>query len=472
MVLKNNSLKLSTNEIMDPLIFKEIYNKEEFLIRFNSKITTESGSPFATFPAASRNLIHIKEGDVAIIQAKQVNKIFEFLSTIRKWGRFSIPLSAVNILGLKNHEDIEFRIIKQSSQISSTEKGLIDLAKIDSGEEILYRKKNFITVFKTSKTPITLPRFIKITPDLVELLFLIHGDGHYQNKLYFVNKNPELHKFVIRAFYEILKIPQDMWRARLLFNNETDAELAKEEWKNILNFKSEQFYPSISQTELKTSDKGNLRIALDKTIISSIFRYIFEKFQNPKGNLAFHALNGLLYAEGGVRKDKRGLHKITISFSQNEKNLFSRILKNTKVLKLARVEQNSRFCISNWENLYKFFRLFYLNEIIPFNINSERCEKALKGFLEHSQTKTAYKYLTIINKGGNYTLKELASQTGYRQDSILDTLRKKQYSQFIEIKGRGINRNPLIISLNSSGKEFLKIFRNLEKIYNDRFRKY
>jgi|SRR3989344_1497729 len=467
---KSKSLELFTNEIIDPVIFREIYNNEILLIKFNSKITTESGAPFATFPIVYRNLANIKEGDIAIIQMIQLNKIFEFLSIIRKWGKFTIPSSAVNTLNLKNHFNVEFRIIKQSSPDSYIKEGTIDLMKIDSGEGVLYRNKNFITIFKKSKIPVTLPRFIKITPDLIELLFLIHGDGHYKDKLYFVNKNPDLHKFVIKTFKNILKIPSDTWRARLLFNNTSDAELAKEEWKNILDLKSKQFYPLISKTELNTSNKGNLRIVIDKTIISSVFRYLFKMFSNPLDKNAFYALNGLLYAEGGVGKNKKGLHKITLSFNQNEKDLFFRILKNSKIIKLTRIEQNSRFCISNWENLYEFFKLFYLNQIVPFDINNERCKKAVGGFLEHSYTKTASKYLTIITQKEDFTLKELANKIGYRPDSILNTLKKKQYHKFININGKGINRNPLIISINNAGKEFLKIIDNLEKIYNDRFK--
>jgi len=469
-ISKYKNLEIFTNEIIDSSVFIDLCNHEEILIKFNSKITTKSNYPFANFPSKYRTLSNIKEWDVIIIRILKKTKIFEFITIIRKWGKFTIPRIAVNILNLKNHEDLEFQIIKQSLHRNILKHNTIDLAKINSGEKILYRNKNFITFFNTSKIPITLPRFIEITPELMELFFLIHGDGHYKYQLYFVNKNPDLHKFVIKEFKDILKIPEEIWRARLLFNNDSNANTAKEEWKKLLKIKEEQFYPSISKTELKTSETGNLRIVIDKTIVSSVFRYIFEKIKNLRGKLAFHALNGLLYAEGGVRKNKIGLHKITLSFNQGEKGLFERILKNTGILKITRVEQNSRFCISNWENLYKFFRLFYLMNIIPFKINNERCKKAIEGFLCHGHTKTAYKYLIIINKKPNFTIKELVCKMNHRPDSILDAIRKKQYSKFIDVKGKGINKNPYIISINKKGKEFLDIIKNLEAIYDDRFR--
>lgn len=124
----------------------------------------------------------------------------------------------------------------------------------------------------------------------------------------------------------------------------------------------------------------------------------------------------------------------------------------------------------SWENLYEFFRLFYINEIIPFNLNNERCKKALEGFLNHSDTKTAYKYLMIIYKKSNFTVKELVCEMNYYPDSILDAIRKKQYCKFIELKGKGINKDPYIISINKKGKEFLNIIKDLKKIYNDKFR--
>jgi len=468
--IKSRNFCIYTNEIIHPREFSKIYNKEKILKEFETNVIISNYRPFATFLAKDRQSVDIKEGDIVVLRAIKDNKKFEFISKINKWGKFSIQKIVIKTLDIKNHEKIKFEIIKEGKKNRAEEKEIMDLSNIEENINILYRENNFIIIFKKSKTRITLPRFIKITPNLIELCFLIHGDGHYKNKLYFANKNPELHRFVMEKFEEIFKIPKTIWRARLLVNNPLDSKLAKENWRTILNLDEKQFYPLISKSVLKTSDLGNLRIVIDKTIVSEVFRYVFDKLKNLKGKQAIYALNGLLYAEGGARKDKKGLHKITLSFNQEEKNLFNNILQNANLSKLAKIEQNSRFCISGWENLYKFFKLFYSNNMVPFEIHTERCKNALGGFLEHSFTATIYKYLNILNKKAPSfsTVKELIKETGYRHDSILDTLRKKQYSKFIKIEGKGINRNPFIISITEEGKEFLMLIKNIKEVYNEK----
>jgi len=112
-----------------------------------------------------------------------------------------------------------FEIIKENKKEEIAKQNFVDLAKINEEATVIFRENNFITLFKEYTTPITLQRFIDIISELIELCFLIHGDGHYKTKLYFVNKNPGLHIFVMKKFENLFKIPKTVWRARLLFNN-------------------------------------------------------------------------------------------------------------------------------------------------------------------------------------------------------------------------------------------------------------
>lgn len=470
-IIKSRDFNVYTNQIIHEKVFSKLYNKERILKKFETNIITSTHHPFSTFLSKDRKSTNIKEGGFIILRAVKNNKKFEFIGKVIKWGKFSIPKMIIKTLNIKNREKILFEIVEESKNNEIGGEDFLDLAKIKENIKMIYRENRFITLFKEYKIPITLPRFIKITPELIELCFLIHGDGHYQNKLYFVNKNPELHEFVIQKFEEIFKIPRNIWRTRLLFNNQFNKELAKEKWKKVLNLKEEQFYPSISKSQLKTSSLGNLRIVIDKTIVSVIFRYIFGHLRNLEKKQAIHALNGLLYAEGGVDKNKRGLHKITISFSQKEKEMFQEILDKTEIDLLA-IRLNDRFVIGKWNNLYNFFKIFFSNNIVPFNLHTEKCKNALEGFLSHSFTQTICKYLEILNKKPNFTIKELVKITNHRPESILSTLRKKQYSEFIKIEGKGINRNPLLISITKEGEEFLKLIEQIKEVYNEKCKRW
>jgi len=466
--IKFQDFVISTNEIIHSKIFSELYSKEKILINFDTKVIISGHRPYATFLAKPRHFSEIKEGTWIILRALKGNKKFEFVTKILKWGKFAIPKIVIETLGIKNHEKILFEVVKQSENNQTIKGNFINLSKIKENVKIIYRENNYITLLKEYKTPITLPRFIEITPKLIELCFLIHGDGHYEYKLYFANKDSGLHKFVMEKFEEIFTIPKDIWRARLLFNNDSDQEVARKKWREILNLKEDQFYPSISKCVLNTSNLGNLRIVIDKTIVSAIFRYVLHQLTNLNKKQALYALNGLLYAEGGARKNKEGLHKITLSFSQKEKEMFQDILKKAEIWNLFITDQNSRFTIKNWKNLYEFFKIFFKNNIVPFNKHTERCLKALEGFLSHSFTKTMYKYLKILKEKQNFTIKNLKTITHHHPVSILNTLRKPQYSKFISIKGKGVNRNPLIISITKEGKYFLKLIEQIKEAYNEK----
>lgn len=452
-------------EVVHPIDFIKLYKKEKPIYALTSKVTTQTDRPFFTFPAKNRKLANIKEETILLIRICKNNSEAEFITKVYKWGKIHVPRNFTNALDIKNHENIKIQILAKNIDIPNFDKR-IDLGQIghyNKNAKVISRTKDTITIYYNRKIPITIPRFIGTSQKLIELIFLIHGDGHYKSKLFFVNKSPELHKFVIKKFENIFRIPKSLWKARILLYNLDYTESAKEYWKNKLNLKDYQFY-NTSKSTLKTDKRGNLRIIIDKTLFSLIFRFVFDKIKdNIDKQIALDALNGLLCAEGGAQIDKIGLHKITLSFSQEEKGLFEDILNKAGILNLCKEQQNKMFVIQGWNNLYKFFKIFFSNDKIPFRTHNERRKRALEGFLSHSFTKTMVKYLSVLEKNNNSTLKELSKMMKIREDSILATLRKRQYKDFIKIEGEGINRKPFRISITEEGKEFLGLITKLQE---------
>lgn len=453
-------------EIVHPLDFIKFYRDEKPTFEFPAKVTVDTKRPFVTFKSKDRKSIDIKEEDVVLVRICNDKQEAELITKVYKWGKIHIPKDITKILEIKNHENINIKILSKATCLTKTD-GKIDLAQIvnyDKNVKIIPRADNFITIYYKQKVSVTLPRFVKLSPKLIELLFLIHGDGHYKSKLFFVNKSPELHKFVLEEFENIFRLPQSAWKSRILLFDLSQNNYAKEYWKNSLELKDSQFY-NTSKSTLNTDSRGNLRIIIDKTLFSLIFRFVFDEIKSRMNKeIALHALNGLLCAEGGAQIGKIGLHKITLSFSQQEKELFKEILSKTGVISLCKEEQNSRFVIQGWSNLYSFFKILLSNGVIPFRFHSERRNNALKGFLNHGFTKTMFKYLSAINKNNKITVERLSRILKIRKDSILDALRKEQYTNFIKIEGRGVNRNPFLISITEEGKGFLGLIDYMNKV--------
>lgn len=471
MIAKINTpeFEVYTNQIVHPEEFSKLYNSEEIAISFKTQVNNVKDRAYASFISEKRNLTNIRKNYFVIFRAVKGNKKFEFISKIRKWGKFHILKDVVKELNLENHEIVSFEIIKNNLKKELLDNNEIDLINC-SDANIVYRD-HMITIVKKGTTPITLPRYIKITPDLIELCFLIHGDGHYNTKLFFVNKDIELIRFVMHKFEEILRVPKDAWRARLLFNNSASSDLAKERWRTSLNLKDEQFYPSVSKCILNTSEFGNLRIVIDKLIVAYVFRNVFSIVrQNIKEKNALYALNGLLSAEGSAEKTKeRGLHKITINYSPKEKEMFKDILSEANIINLIK-DRGDRFVIEGWINCYRFFKIFFSNNIIPFNLHIGRCNKALSGFLEHGFTKTMEKYLTILNRKEQIDTNEFDNELGHASESVLRTLRKKQYQNFIKIEGKESHRRPFLISITEEGKAFLTLTKIIKEVYDEKCR--
>jgi len=464
-----NNFDIYTEELIHPEDFLKLYRKERIIVSFETKVNNVGKKAFSTFLAKERHSTNIKEGDYVVFRFIKDNKKFEFLSRINKWGKFHIPKIAIETLSINNHEQIYFEVVGEKDKSNEKESNSLDLSNSGRKTGVIFRENNFITLIEKGKIPITLPRFIEITPDLIELCFLIHGDGHYNTKLFFVNKDTELIRFVINKFEEIFRIPKDTWRARLLFNNSASPDVAKKRWKKNLNLREEQFYPSISKCTLNTSELGNLRIVIDKLIVAHVFRSTFDTIkQNIKGANALYALNGLLCAEGNAEKTKgRGLHKITINYSAKEKNMFKEILAEANIINLIK-DRKDRFVIEGWVNCYQFFKIFFSNRIIPFDLHMGRCNNALSGFLEHSFTKTMEKYLTILDRKEQMNTNEIMEETNHLGNSVRKLLRKKQYTRFVNSIGRGINRNPIIFSITPEGKEFLTLTKDIREVYNEK----
>lgn len=469
--IKLNKKQIYFNEIVDPQEFKEIYLCENVISIFSTKVTTKSARSFATYLAKDRKSLNIDKGDILLLRAIKENKEFEFVAKIYKWGRFYIRRKIIKTINIKNHEKIRFEIINKAQKLKNRDNNEIDLANIiNQNVQIIPRKNNFITIYSKRRIPITIPRFIKINPKLLELFFLIHGDGHYKTKLFFVNKSPELIKFVMEQFEDILKIPKNEWRGRIILTNLEKQKQVRKYWENKLDLKDEQFY-STSESKFNTSKYGNLRIIIDKTIVAFIFRFIFNELKPrlDKDN-SFYALNGLLCAEGGAQIGKVGLHKLTLSFNKEEKSLFEDILNKTALLKICKIEQNRNYVIEKWKNHYFFFKKFLEKDVIPFRYHNKRRKNAFNGFLNHSFTKTIIKYLSILDKKNNITLKQFSDLLGIREDSILDTIRKNQYGDFIRINGKGRRNNPFIISIIKEGKLFLNMINKIRRnVYEPRF---
>lgn len=453
-----DDLEVYTNEIIHPDEFKKLYQKEKILVNFNAQVNAVYSRAFATFIAEKRYKFNVKEGEVSIFRISKGKKKFEFISQIGKWGRFHIFKEVIEVLEIKNHDLLKLEIVEITRNKSFN--SYIDLSKLKYSS-ILFRENNFITIYQKGKVPITLPRFVEITPDLIELFYLIHGDGHYNSKLFFVNKDNGLHEFVLRKFEDLLRIPRNVWRARFLYNNKEDPGLAIKRWKKNLKLEDNQFYPSISKCILNTSKDGLLRIVIDKRIVAEIFRYIFSSIKNQtSGKNAIYALNGLLCAEGSAEQAKNlSLHKITLSFSQKEKEMFKSILIEAGIYSFIK-DRNDRFVIEGWKNIFRFFNIFFNNDIVPFSIHRLRREKVINGFLEHSFTKNLINYLVTINSK-KLTTDELINALGNSSDSVLRTLKTDKYKDFFQIIGNGINKNTFNISITKEGEDFINLINKI-----------
>ncbi len=455
------------NEILLPEEFEKIYAAEKIVITLEKEIKTNTTRPFFNIPSAICTRINLKPDKIIILRLSHLAKTYELIAKIHPWGKINIPTEVIATLNLTHNQKITIEVITEAEPGTPLNINLESLFKNQEKVKIIHRENEYITIYSLGKTPITLPNSMPLHPELIEHFFLIHGDGHYQKKLFFSNKEAELHQSVIKTFEKYLKIPRFAWKMRINLHDSYNEELAREYWLNALNFNAQQLYPSISRTKFNTSPQGDLRICLDYPIVSNLFRSIFYEIQqNLDETSSFHALNGLLAAEGGAQIEKKGLHRITLSYNKKEKEMFKLILRNCGVLHLFKDQERKNnhgiFVLEKWDRLYPFFKEYTLKHITLFNIHSNRKKRAIRGMIGHSFTNTMCKYLSILNQTEECTIQEFSQKLKIREDSCLDTLRKEQYKQFINIKGLGINRHPFTISITKQGKELLEVISALK----------
>lgn len=453
---------VNCKEIIHPKVLRSFLKIEKPVAVFKTEVNSVHKKAFATFLAGPRKKAKVEIGSVVLFRAKKERKVFEFASRLGEWGKFHVPKELVEKFKIKNHESIVFEVIGKKSGLVPKVQCPIDMAGItsmDNGLKIISRPKGFVTIWKKAHTPITVPRFIEPSEDLLVFAFLMHGDGHYKSKLFFSNANYRLHRFVMEKFEEIFTFPRNVWGCRV--SHYKESPYAKDYWKGVLGFSEEQFYPKISRTCFGTLNHGNARTTVDYQLAATVFRFVFSKLNDmiDESN-ALYAFDGILNAEGSAGISKDGLHKLTISFSQSEKEMFAKILRKCDFLRLCNC-LDDRFVMGDWNNFYQFIRKFHENRLVPFSQNPARSANVVNGLLNHRYTKTVTKYLKIINGNGS-TFDEMAKRLGYRQTSVSKELRNRRFSDFIKIEGRGVNRNPLRVSISKEGSRFLEIVEWLE----------
>src|SRR3989344_3711955 len=266
------------NEIIDWFHFKKLYLTEEILSSLDSRVNTRTARPFFNIPSTTCRQINLKPGDLFIVRLSKERNTFEIISKVYRWGRIHIPKKIIETLDIAHLEKIKIEIIKKTN--IDQQKNKIFLSQLlapNKKVRVIGRTNNFVTLFVNQQRPITLRNDIEITPRLIETFFLVHGDGHYSDKLFFTNNNPDLHNFVINAFHQELNIPPSIWRGRINLNKSFDEMPAMNYWLNTVIPNKEQFYPTISKTKFNTSSKGNLRICIDYLIVAEIFKVVFNK---------------------------------------------------------------------------------------------------------------------------------------------------------------------------------------------------
>ncbi len=457
--MKNLAKEIIKQEILDELMLKE-----RLAIKIKAIVSVGSRT-FFTLKSKDRKNANIEENELIVIRCNKNNKKYEFIGKTKKWGKINIPLEISKFLNLINHELIDIELIKNSPFNNFKKEGEIDLKEIvrEKGFSTINRNNKFITLYKKQQTPITIRRYIKIGKEIIEAIYLMHGDGHYKSKLFFSNTNYELHKFIIKNFEKGLDVPKDLWKFRV---NHSKKELVGKSinfWSERLQVKKTRFYETKKLSKFNTKEFGDLRIIIDNLIVAGLFRFLIKEINLKSYEENIHALNGILNAEGSAQPGKKGLHKITISFNQDEKLMFKKLLENSE-LDIFEIEQNSRFCIRGWEKQYYFIRKFLDFKTVPFNGHVERRFNTVNGFLEHSYTKTLMKYLNNIeDKDLNY--KELAKKLNQRTNSVLDTLNKERYKKFILIKNK-------MVKITEEGINFIKYIEELEIILKSTTKEY
>ena len=321
------------------------------------------------------------------------------------------------------------------------------------------------------KRDLIVPKNIKLNYEILRCFYYLVGDGSFKKGVYLSNINPKLHKDFIRVFEKYFDLTRKDWIISITNNEKTKIKhirKTKHFWEKTLEV--EKIHRKY-KTKFNTNKLGAVKTIYDSINFS---RYLLKHIEGANSKILNNSLSqkslciildGILNAEGGASIDKNclGIHKTTISFNNHDKKeeeLFSKVLENLNLLKYSRIEQERRFTFSKWINNYQFLKTFTKNNIIPFSLYPERAIKLFSGFLNHQRTQSINKYLGIINKKDNLTLKEITILLDHDKSSIERAfLRKFKPFGFFTLSGKGINRNPYKVSITLEGKLFLNTTR-------------
>lgn len=455
----------ASSELGNPAVLENLQRKEKNLAKLALKIHLDKNSRYHfAIPTKICKSLGISKGDTLLLRFNFNDNRCIDVCTIADWGRTTLSTHLGKFLELKKGTEVLVEILAKANKLEIDKvmiSGKLDLLALMPNYAIFERSEGYITLYKKPSRPITIPRFLEINGELLETLYLIWGDGSYEDKLFLANKCPELHLKLINYFENYLKIPKDFWKFRILLTEKQNSQKAKRYWLSSLKFNEEQLYPTISGAVLRTSDVGNARIVLESKAIAELIGNVlnFTNANLEKCNLndRLHILNGLLMAEGGtdVTKGNKGLHYLSLSHSQDEKELFEKIISLCGLNKEFKRSRKDMLKISGWKPLYKILQKFTENDIILMKDHPQRLQRILT-FLEHSYVKSMRTYLITLKRNSRLTTLDFARILKCDKSSVYDYFKK--YSEFINVKDR-----PRVYELSLEGEKFVKTIETLQK---------
>ena len=337
--------------------------------------------------------------------------------------------------------------------------------------ELINTSNNKLIIYSRNKRNLEINLNLYLDNNFLRCLYYTLGDGSFIKGVYLSNINYRLHADFIKNFDTFFDIHKSEWDFSLTFN-ENFTEKQKQEainfWKEKLKIKE---IKRIYSTKFNTNKVGGFKTIYDNKELSKLLLNLLDSLKDKiytnkltKEQLCV-ILDGILNAEGSanIDKEKKGLHKITISFNKHdlkEKELFSKVLEKLDLLKYSRVGQDRMFIFSKWINHYKFMRIFVENEVIPFSLHPKRLERLLKGFLNHQRTTSVYKYIKILSIKKKQNLKEMNNFLKHDKSSLEEAfLRKFNDFGFFIVEGKGIRGKPYTFTINDEGMLFLKTIK-------------
>jgi hypothetical protein len=455
----------ASSELGNPIILKSLQRKEQSLVKLAIKIHLDKSSRchFA-IPTKICKSLGISKGDTILLRFNFNGNICIDVCTIADWGRTTLSTNLGKFLRLKKGTEISVEILAKANKLK-VDKVMIgnklDLLALMPNYATFERSEGYITLYRKPSRPITIPRFLELNSELLETLYLVWGDGSYEDKLFLANKCPELHLKLSNYFENYLKMPKEFWKLRILLTNKQNSQEAKKYWLSGLKFEEEQLYPTISGAILKTTNVGNARIVLESKavaeLIANLLGFANSNLEKLSLKERLHILNGLLMAEGGtdVTKGNKGLHYLSLSHSQEEKELFEKIIVLCGLNKEFKRTRKDMLKASGWKPLYRILQKFTENDVILMKDHPQRLQRILT-FLEHSYVKSMSDYLMALKRNGKLTSSDFVKILKCNKSSVYDYFKK--YAQFVKVKG-----SPKVYELSDDGEKFVRTIETLQK---------